>query len=321
MAVRRRTLTAAALAAAAAGVPLLLSDRAPSDRLPRREFASPWSRFATVDGVEVHHAVEGAPGAPTVLLSHHFYGSVATGRRVMAGLAPDARVVALDRPGFGLTERPLVERDRRNPYTRRAAADLAWGLLDRLGVDEAVLVGSSAGGTHVLEMYDRAPERVRALVLVSPAITGDVGAPPPLRPLLRSPQLRRVGPRLVERIVGEVTRERVTRSWADPTRATEEDIAPYRQLLAVEGWSRGLWEVMTAEAPPDLRALLARIHVPTTVVTGDTDSTIAPRLTARTARAIPTGRLEVIADCGHVPQQERPDELVRLIERSLDEVA
>lgn len=314
-------LTAAVLAVAAAGVPLLLPDRAPSDRLPRRAFASTWSRFVRLGDVEVHHAVEGDEGAPAVLLAHHFYGSVATWRRVMVGLAPHARVMALDRPGFGLTERPLVTEGRPNPFTRRAAAELGWRLLDHLGVDDVVLVGSSAGGTNVLEMYDRAPERVRALVLLSPAITGDVGAPPPLRPLLHSPQLRRVGPRLVERIVGDVTRERVTRSWADPSRATEEDIAPYRQLLSVEGWSRGLWEVMTAEAPPDLRSLLTRIHVPTTVVTGDTDTTIAPHLTARTARAIPTGRLEVIEDCGHVPQQERPDEVVRLIRRTLAALA
>lgn len=312
---RRLALTTAAVTAAAA--PLLLPRETAADRLPRRELAGPDGRFVELLGVDTHHEVHGAAGAPAVLLAHHFYGSVATWRRVVAPLAVGVRVVAMDRPGFGLTERPVPVEGTPNPYTRAHAARMGWALLDRLGIDRAVLVGSSAGGTHVLEMYARAPERVRGLVLVSPAITGDVGAPPPLRPLLRTPQLRRLGPRVVERVVGDLDRGRVTRSWHDPSRATDDDLAPYRDLLRVEGWSRGLWEVMHAEGPPDLRALLGRVRVPTLVVTGTSDRTIAPHLTARTARAIPGARLEVLPACGHVPQQERPDLLVPLLERFL----
>jgi pimeloyl-ACP methyl ester carboxylesterase len=315
--VRRRALTTAALAASAVAAPLLLPRSTAADRLPRRELADADGRFVELLGVDTHHEVHGPPDGPAMLLSHHFYGSVATWRPVIAPLAASARVVALDRPGFGLTARPVPVDGAPNPYTRGFAARLAWSLLDMLGIERTVLVGSSAGGTHVLEMYARAPERVRGLVLLSPAITGDVGAPPPLRPLLRTPHLRRMGPRVVERIVGDIDRDRVTRSWYDPGRATEDDVEPYRRLVRVEGWSRGLWEVMHAEPPPDLRGLLGRIHVPTLVVTGTHDRTIAPHLTARTARAIPGAHLEVLPACGHVPQQERPDLLVPLLQRFL----
>lgn len=287
--------------------------------VPRRALARPSSRFATIDGVEVHHEVHGPDDAPTLLLSHHFYGSTAVWDRFSPYLTDAHRVVTWDRPGFGLTQRPRRRPDG-SPYTRAAAARLGWGLLDTLGIEEAVLVGASAGGSNVLEMYDRAPDRVRALVLLAPAITGDVGAPPRLRPLLRTAPVRSVAPRVVERLAGEVTHARSTRSWADPSRATDSDIAPYRDLLRTEGWARGLWEVMTVEPPPDLRPVLRRVHVPTLVVTGAQDRTIAPRWGRWVAGAVPDGRFSILPDCGHVPHQERPDELAALVRPFLDEV-
>lgn len=310
----------ASLAGALVGAPMLLPETTAADRLPRRTLARPSSRFVRIDGIEVHHEVHGPddePDAgadvPTLLLSHHFYGSTSVWDRLVPLLTDRHRVVTWDRPGFGLTERPVRGGRAENPYTRAAAARLGWSLLDALGVERAVLVGASAGGTNVLEMYAQAPDRVRALVLLAPAITGDVGAPPRLRPLLRSAQVRRVAPRVVERLAGEVTRERSTRSWADPSRAEEVDLAPYRDLMRVEGWSRGLWEVMTAEPPPDLRPVLRRIDVPTLVVTGAQDRTIAPRWGRWVAASVPGGRFALLPDCGHVPHQERPEELAAIV--------
>jgi pimeloyl-ACP methyl ester carboxylesterase len=311
---RGAALGMATLAGALAGAPRLLPETTAADALPRRELARTTSRFVSVEGVEVHHEVHGQDDAPTLLLSHHFYGSTRVWDRFTPLLADQHQVVTWDRPGFGLTERPTRDRfPGFNPYTRGGAARLGWGLLDELGVERAILVGSSAGGTNVLEMYAMAPERVRALVLLAPAITGDVGAPPPLRDLLRSEIGLRLGPRLVERFVTEVTRERSTRAWADPSRAADEDVAPYRDLLRTEGWSRGLWEVMTAEGPPDLRAVLRSIQVPALVVTGSHDRTIAPRWGRWVAGNIPTGRFALLPDCGHVPHQERPTELAAIV--------
>jgi pimeloyl-ACP methyl ester carboxylesterase len=279
------------------------------------------SRFARLAGVDVHHEVAGRPQDPTVLLLHHFYGNTTTWRHVIADLGRDHHVAAFDRPGFGLTERP----PRRawtdgNPYTREASARITVGLLDRLQARRAVLVGSSAGGTVALETYARAPERVRALVLVSPAITGDVGPPPGLRPVLRSVGARRVGPRVVRRLARDVTLDRVTRSWHDPSRGSEEDLDAYRRPLQVEGWERGLWEVVTAEDPPRLGDLLHRIDVPTLVVSGASDRVIAPRWNARTAAAIAGARLEIIPACGHTPQEECPDRLTAVIRDFLDDL-
>lgn len=290
----------------------------PTDPAPlpshARAFGDPDSRFATLAGIDVHHKVTGPDGAPAVVLLHHFHGNVATWRHVQRELSDHHRVAAFDRPAFGLTERPARRAwNGVNPYTRATSARLTVELLDELGMDQAVLVGSSAGGTVALETYARAPERVRALVLVAPAITGDVGPPAFLRPLLRHPQLLRLGPRIVRRAAGEVTLERVAGAWHDPSRATADDVDAYTVPMQVEGWDAGYWEVFGAEPPPDLSALLPRIDVPTLVVSGAGDRVVPPALSRRTAAAIPGARYVEIPGCGHTPQEECPDAFQQVV--------
>lgn len=301
------------------GVPLLVPPPT-AQTSHHRELAYPDSRFEPLSGVDVHHLVSGPGNGPTLLLSHHFYGSAPTWQKLTAELDGTRQVVAFDRPGFGLTER--LERDRwgeLNPYSRAMAARLGWQLLDHLDVDDAVLVGSSAGGTNVLEMYLLQPERVRAIVLLSPAITGDVGPPTSLRPLLRSAQIRAIAPHLIQRLVGEVDAARTAGSWADPSRATPVDAEPYQRMLQVDGWDRGFWEVINASPRPQLGDVLSDIDVPVLVVSGDSDRVIRPRWNRRTAEAIPGARYVELAGCGHTPQEECPEALAAEMERFLAE--
>jgi pimeloyl-ACP methyl ester carboxylesterase len=314
-------LAALVIAALVLGGPLLVPSSSSPDLASPRELADPDSRFENLAGIDVHHKVAGDPTDPTVVLHHHFYGNVFTWRHVLQGLADDHQVAAFDRPGFGLTERP----DRgswgdEHPYTRRTSARITAELIDHLEAPDAVLVGSSAGGTTALETFAMAPERVRALVLISPAITGDVGPPAALRPLLRSPQVRALGPRLVERFAGEITLERIARSWHDPTRATDDDLAAYTRPMQVEGWQRGFIDLFGAEPPPNLTGVLPTVDVPTMVVSGASDRVISASWNRRTAAAIPGARYEVIRDCGHTPQEECPDQLLELLRDFLDDL-
>lgn len=291
---------------------------ATSGTLPGPALAGADSRFLEVDGLSVHHRVTGPADAPTILLLHHFYGNVATWRHIQQALSHDHRVIAFDRVGFGLTERPTrTRRGRSNPYTRAMSARIALALLDHHQVGNATLIGSSAGGTVALEIYARAAARIDGLALLSPAITGDVGPPGYLRPVLRTWPLRVLGPRIVRQVAGEITRERVARSWHDPSRATDADVDAYARPLRVDGWDRGFWGVMTAEAPPDLRDVVRSIRVPTVVIAGASDRIIRPGSNRRTAAAIPGARFHLLPAAGHTPHEERPDLLLPVLRRFL----
>lgn len=256
-----------------------------------------------VDGVAIHAAEVGS-GPVGVLLFHHFYGNVATWRRVLRLLDDDGvHAVAVDRPGFGWTERPDPSR-RPEVYTRAFAARAGREVARHHGIQRLVVVGSSMGGTLAIETALADPDGIDHLLLLSPAITGDVGMPAPLRPLLRPAPVRRLFSPLVSRLSGNIDLQRATGSWHDQALAGDDDVAAYHEPTTLPGWADGIWAVMTSEQPPNLLRHLESVQPPSTVVAGQHDRIIRPRWNRRTAAKLGARLVEL--DTGHTPQEEAP---------------
>jgi len=275
------------------------------DTVPPEELADPDSRFIELHGVRVHYKEQGA-GEPVFLLLHGFGASTFSWREVMAPLASMGRVIAFDRPAFGLTERPpRSEWGGFNPYTPEAQVELTRALMDALGVERAVLVGNSAGGTVAVHFALTYPERVQALVLVSPAVYVGGGAPAWLSPLLRTPQTRHLGPLLVRRI-RQSGMELLNLAWHDPSRLTPDVIEGYTKPLRAQNWDRALWELTAASRPLHLERRLHELTMPALVITGDDDRVVPTEQSIRLAGELPHAELVVIPNCGHVAQEECP---------------
>lgn len=276
-----------------------------SDTVSPEELADPDSRFIELHGTRVHYKEQGA-GEPVFLLLHGFGASTFSWREVMAPLASMARVIAFDRPAFGLTERPpRSEWGGFNPYTPEAQVELTRALMDALGVERAVLVGNSAGGTVAVHFALTYPERVQALVLVSPAVYVGGGAPAWLLPLLRTPQARHLGPLLVRRI-RQSGMELLNLAWHDPGRLTSDIIEGYTKPLRAQNWDRALWELTAASRPLHLERRLHELTMPALVITGDDDRVVPTEQSIRLAGELPHAELVVIPNCGHVAQEECP---------------
>ena len=98
-------------------------------------------------------------GEPVLILLHGFGASEFSWREVMEPLSTYGRVIAYDRPAFGLTERPMEGNwTGTNPYSVQGNVELLDGLMDELGVDKAILVGNSAGGG----VAERMPSNTRS---------------------------------------------------------------------------------------------------------------------------------------------------------------
>ena len=290
--------------------PFLVPIPALEGTLPPRQLADPDSLFVEVDGLDVHYKQAGPPpgeGQRAFLLLHGFAASTFSWREVMAPLAEGgATIVAFDRPAFGLTERPMPgEWQGPSPYRPEAQAALTVGLLDALGIERAVLVGNSAGGTVALLTALLYPERVEALVLVDAAVYSGGGAPGWIRPLLHTPQARRLGP-LFARAIRNWGQEFGRSAWHDPSRFTPEIWEGYNRPLRAENWDRALWELTLASDYPDLPARLDELQMPVLVITGDDDRIVPTEQSQRLAREIPGAELAVMPACGHVPQEECP---------------
>jgi len=276
------------------------------DTVPAEQLADPDSRFTGVDGLRVHYKTLGQ-GQPALVLLHGFAASVFSWREVMAPLAETRTVIAFDRPAFGLTERPIPgDWQGESPYSPDAQVDLTIGLMDELGVERAILVGNSAGGTIAALTALRHPERVEALVLVDPAIYVGGGSPDWLRPILRTPQMRRIGP-LFARAIRNWGEDFGRSAWHDPSRLTPEIWEGYKKPLQVENWDRALWEFTLASRSSNLAEGLDELHMPVLIITGDDDRIVPTGQSVRLAGELPNAELVVIPDCGHVPHEECPE--------------
>jgi pimeloyl-ACP methyl ester carboxylesterase len=302
-----------------AGCLLLIVARQSPPPVPIAQLADPDSLFVDVDGLSVHYKAAGQ-GEPTVVLLHGFAASAFSWRKVMEPLGNVGMVIAFDRPAFGLTQRPMPgEWGEENPYTPEAQSDLTVALLDELGVEKAVLVGHSAGGTVALLTALRYPERVEALVLEDAAIYENAGTPAWMRPFLKLPLMDRLGPLMVRSITlwGEAG---IRAAWSDPDKITVELVSGYKKPLQAENWDRALWELVLASHPLDLEQQLDELSLPALVITGEDDRIVSARNSERLAAELPAAELVVIPDCGHVPHEERPAEFLEAVTEFLEDM-
>lgn len=295
-------------------VPFLVPVPPLEDTSSRHALADEDSRFIDPTGLEVHYKESGS-GAPAFLLLHGFGASTYSWREVMEPLADYGRVIAYDRPAFGLTERPL-EWEGQNPYAPEAQVELVFELMDALELDQAVLIGNSAGGTVALQAALARPDRVSALILVDAAVYTGGGSPALVRPLLDTPQMNHLGPLLARRIAREGD-DFIRRAWHNPDRIDPEVFNEYRKPLQVPDWDRALWELTKASRAAELEARLDQVEVPTLVITGDDDRIVPTAESLQLAAEIPGAVLAVLDECGHLPQEECPVQFLKAVRNFL----
>jgi len=268
------------------------------------------SKFIEINDVTVHYKERGA-GDRVFILLHGFGGSTYSWREVMDDLAPFGRVIAYDRPAFGLTERPLPETWTENPYGMKANVELLRGILDEFGAEKAVLVGNSAGGGVAVAFALEYPERVDSLILVDPGVGGGRGPQFPAwaLPLMWTPQMRHIGP-LLMRDYQERLPNTIRREWFDQTKLTDEIMNSHLELLRIRDWDRALYELTFAPAYPELRPLLPGLNVPVYIIAGQEDRLIRSWYFEAISTEIPGAQLAFIPNCGHVPQEECPEEFM-----------
>jgi pimeloyl-ACP methyl ester carboxylesterase len=270
---------------------------------PPHELADDDSEFIEVNGLDIHVKKTGQ-GESVFLLLHGFAASLYSWHPVMEPLSQLGTVIAYDRPGFGLTERPLTWQGQ-NPYSPETQVELVTGLLDHFGVKRAILVGSSAGGSISMHVALAHPERVSALVLVDAMVFHGGGAPGWVQSLLATPQMRRLGP-LVLRPILSRGRDMIKLAWHNPELLPPEMEEDYLKPFKVENWDKALWEFTLASRPTGLDKRLGEITQPVLVITGDDDRIVPMKDTLRLADELPNASLKVIKNAGHVPHEEQP---------------
>ena len=278
--------------------------------VPVEQLVDADSKFDNVNGINIHYKTYGQ-GEPTFILLHGFGASVFSWRDVVEPLAQHGTVIAYDRPAFGLTERPL-EWEGESPYGPQAQVDIVLGLMDELGVEKAILVGNSAGGTVSMQVALQHPERVEALILVDAAVYAGGGAPSWSRPILKTPQMNHIGPLIARQLQAQGV-EFIKTAWHDPSKITQDIFDGYQKPLQIANWDKALWQLTVASEESGLVERLAEITMPTLVITGDDDRIVPTEQSLRLADELPNAELKVIAQSGHLPHEEKPVEFMQAV--------
>lgn len=307
--------------------PLLLISTNPAPGVAdARSVASADSRFigidtAGVDTVEIHYfarpgpSTDGPPDAasirptsPTFVLLHGFTFNLFTWNRLLGLFERYGSVIAYDQIPYGLSAKPLpAGPDGLTLYSKAAALERLFALLDAFDIEQAILVGNSSGGTLALEAALADPDRISGLVLIAPW----VHSKRPILPnwLVGVPQIQRLTLGLARHL--GTTNPLLDYSYADPSIIDEERRALTGAHRLLAGWDRA-WSALLQRSltdPVTIAENLGRIEQPTLVLTGDADQVVPESDTQATAAALPNAVLVELPGCGHLPQEECPEQV------------
>ena len=256
-----------------------------------------------VNGVRCHYQDEGK--GPVVILLHGFTLQVYTWRETIPALGNDFRVIAVDLPGFGASEKP-PDFD----YDLPGFAKWLGAFMDAIGVPRAALIGNSMGGGVAYTLATSSPERVTSLTLVDA-----VGYQPRRKRffLFRLMAIRGVG----EVLTATMTRFAVRLIlriflYHDSAHVSEEVVTNYLAPLQTSGGRaaalRTIRRVDFDAAPGPVPC-----RVPTLIVWGANDRIVPAAHALHFSRDIPGAKLHVFDDCGHFPQEERAGAFSQLV--------
>lgn len=258
-------------------------------------------KYVTVDSSRLRVLDVGR--GPAVVLVHGLAASMYSWRQTIDPLVQAGyRVVAYDNRGFGFSDKPATG------YSNAAYVHLLFGLLDSLGVSDAVLVGHSMGGAIVADAALARPERVRGLVLVDAA---GLGVRYPF--ILRVARWPIIGP-LFDHLRGRGATGGILRAtYGDPSRVTDQEIDQYYAPIALPEFGRSLRGVLREFSFEDLQGRLGTLMTPTLVMWGTRDRLIPQTIGVAMAAGLPHSALARFQAAGHALPEENPEEFNRVL--------
>ncbi|MCK5725230.1 MAG: alpha/beta fold hydrolase [Thiotrichaceae bacterium] len=254
---------------------------------------------------------EKGQGQPLILL-HGLAESSFTWRYLIDDLAKDYRVIAVDLKGFGQSPKP-----KDGHYSVYDQALAVRQLMDDQQIENATIIGHSLGGgvALTLALLDRPKvHRVNRLVLI------DVAAyqqklPSMLRelkrPFLGLAGLYFVSPSFQAKKAYQYAFYNESKIPAD---GVKEATANFKR----SGSRYALAQTVAQMIPDDIKNVASKYqNLPheTLIIWGDKDNVVPPQYGHRLHASLKNSQLTLLADVGHMPQEEAPKRVLKLIQQ------
>ena len=278
-----------------------------------REYGVTPANYIEVDDMQVHYQIDGpaSDSVPLVLL-HGTFSSLYTWSAWTELLKDQRRMIRLDLPGFGLTG-PHPEGD----YRVEIYLKFLESFLDKLGVEQCILVGNSLGGEIAWRYALNNPGQVKKLILI-----GAAGYPVEIEKLplsklplsylwLRIPLIRELS---VKFTPPQVVRNSLEYLYGEPEKVTPELVELYFDMSHREGNREALTERMESFNRSAPYEKIPSIDIPALILWGGQDRLIPVENARKFHRDLPCSRLIVFPEAGHMPMEEIPRKSAEAVE-------
>jgi pimeloyl-ACP methyl ester carboxylesterase len=260
--------------------------------------------------------LQAGAGDPVVCI-HGLGGTKGSFLPTVAALADEYRVIALDLPGFGDSDKPIGA-----GYDPAYFADATTAFLDELGIENAHVIGNSMGGRVALELGFDHQDRTNKIALLAPSLAWlrERKWAAPLKLVRPELGMFHIAPRpIVESIVKRMIPnaddgwtaagvDEFLRAYLQPRGRAAFYAAARNIYLEEPHGENGFWTRLAALEPESL------------FVWGKRDRVVPISFARHVEGVLPNAR-HVEIDCGHVPQVERPKETHRAVRAFLAERA
>jgi pimeloyl-ACP methyl ester carboxylesterase len=253
----------------------------------------PQPQFRTIDGVNIRYADSGRSTGPTILLTSPWPESVYAFEPMWTHLAAHARLLAVDLPGFGASER------RDELLSPRAMGAFLATLIVEAELDRPFLVAPDVGTSAALFTAAAHPERLRGVVVGTGGAAVPIDLGEPLRSWVLDPDLdkyRRMDPH----VIVTAALSTIAGGVADHVRA--DYLACYSGDRFAESMR---YARRYPEELPVLAGLLPDIKTPVTIINGRNDRVVPVSNAEFLDQRLPDSRVEIL-DGGHFIWEEAP---------------
>jgi len=250
----------------------------------------------------LHHIVLGV--GPPILLLHGLFDTLQTWERLIPLLSHRFTVFAIDFPGFGKTILPKAWGD-----SMMGMADAVIGFLDEQGIEQIALVGNSMGAGVALAICEAHPERVSRIVLLNP-----YGLPQmPMAAQSAQSAIAGLLPYLLPRGALRQCAKRIfSRALFDPNQLTESLLAQRVEPFSSLQRRKDLFRFLRGVSTQTLAAIdqkLPRITQPVLILWGINDRWLSGSHWMHLEKRLPHATVTRIANCGHLPQIDKPNDV------------
>ena len=282
-------------------VALLIIAYLPYETTPIKELAGKESRFVKVNGHNIHYTKQGK-GKP-LILSHGFAGSTYTWRYLVPHLTDHYTVYAYDLLAFGLSDKPPD-----GNYDMESHANFLIGFMDALKLPSAVLVGHSMGGVIIGYAALAAPSRIDKMVMIEPGFYNKAG--PAFLSYLFFPLDRIMSRQFYTK---SMRKRLLLGSFYNKSLVTEEVIDAYMVPTRTPNALEAMTQMMKTVGIKQYPGVSEKISRPTLIVWGKRGAEMVPEVAGWINQEIQGSKLVTVNESGHYVQEEKPQELAKII--------